>query len=267
MKTMSVFWLVGCLLVSPVSALAAGAEYPKFAFMAATEYTTGTYGGDEDIEDIYVPLSGLVDMRRFSLKLTVPYLSVRAPEGTVVIGPGGEPIPGTGDVRTNSGLGDIIASATVYDVVYSRRLNFAIDINGRVKFGTADAEKGLGTGENDYSIRADFLKFGDRLTLIGSVGYKFRGDTAETNFENVVTGSIGGMYKFSPALKGGLFFDYREPTISGNESIQELSALLSTRVGENWRLQVYVMAGLTDTSLDWGTGIQMKRYLAARRDD
>jgi hypothetical protein len=267
MKALNLIALTSCLLTLHNSVLAADSDYPRFSVSGATEYTTGTYGGDVKIEDIYVPLSGTMDFRRYSFRLTVPYLSVKAPEGTIIIGPGGEPIPGTGDLTTNSGMGDIIASATVYDVVYNRRMDFAIDLTGRVKFGTADAEKGLGTGETDYSVRGDFLKFWDQFTLIGSLGYKFRGDTADTDFSNVLTASAGGTYKFTPKLKGGLFLDYRESAIDSSNSIRELSAFLSHRVSEYWRLQAYVMTGFTDSSLDWGCGIQIKRVLPNRRDD
>ena len=31
-----------------------------------------------------------------------------------------------------------------------------IDLTGKVKFGTADENKGLGTGENDYAVQADW---------------------------------------------------------------------------------------------------------------
>lgn len=267
MKVLDLIALSGCLVALQNTVLADDSTYPRFTISGATEYTTGTYGGDDKIEDIYVPLSGTLELRRSSFRLTVPYLSVKAPEGTIIIGPGGEPLPGTGDLKTNSGIGDVIASATVYDVVYSRRMDFAIDLTGRVKFGTADAEKGLGTGETDYSVRADFLKFWDQFTLIGSLGYKYRGDTADTDFNNVMTASAGGTYKFTPKLRGGLFLDYRESAIDGSESIRELSAFLSHRASENWRLQAYVMTGFSDSSLDWGCGIQIKRILHNRRDD
>ena len=258
--------LTGCLAAIHGTGLAAESDYPKFTVSGAAEYATGTYGGDIDIDDIYFPFSGTMDSQRFSLRLTVPYLSVSAPEGTVILGPGGQPIPGTGDRTTNSGLGDIIASATIYDVVYNRKRDFAIDLTGRVKFGTADVDKGLGTGETDYSVRADFLKFWEKFTLLGALGYKFRGNTADTSFNNVVTASAGATYKFTVRLRGGVFFDYRDSAISGNDSIQELSVFLSNKVSERWRLQVYMMTGFTDSSLDWGGGIRIKRVLPNRRD-
>ena len=266
MKSAQRILLLGSLVLFTGVTAAEQENVPRFSISAGAEYTTGTYGGDADIEDFYAPLKATMDFRRLSFRLTLPYLSVRAPEGTVIIGPGGEPIPGTGDITTNSGIGDIIASATIYDVVYSRRLDLAVDVSGRVKFGTADADKGMGTGETDYSVRVDALKFWDRFTLIGSLGYKFRGDTAETDFENVLMASVGGSYRITPELKGGLFYDYRESAL-GDDSIQELSAMLSRKVSENWRLQAYVMTGLTDTSLGWGAGVQIKRNFRTFRDD
>ena len=267
MNARRLFIVAGCLVVCCGATAAASGDFPRYSLSAATEYTTGTYGGDVDIEDIYVPLTGTVDLKRTSFRITVPYLSMRAPEGTTIVGPGGEPIPGPGELRTNSGLGDIIVSGTIYDVFHSRRLRLAVDLVGRAKFGTADVDDGLGTGENDYSARIDVLKFWEQFTLIGAIGYKFRGDTPDTDFDNVLTASVGGIYSFTPQLRGGLFLDYRESAISDNDSIQELSVFLSRRVSDDWRYQVYVMTGFTDSSLDWGGGIQVKRVLRNRPGD
>src|SRR5210317_2429335 len=109
--------LLGGLILSAGVTAAATGDDPRLSIAAGAEYTTGGYGGDADIEDFYVPLKATVDFRRLSFRLTVPYLSVRAPEGTVITGPGGEPIPGTGDIVTNSGIGDVIGSITLHDVI------------------------------------------------------------------------------------------------------------------------------------------------------
>jgi hypothetical protein len=240
----------------------AAEEAPRFTLSAGAEYTTGTYGGDTDIEDFYIPLKGTVEFRRVSLRLTVPYLSVRAPEGTVITGPGGEPIPGTGDIVTNSGIGDVIGSVTVYDVIRNRRLGLAMDLTGKVKFGTADVDKGLGTGENDFTAQADFLKFADRFTWIASIGYKFRGQPPGAVLDDAFLASAGGIYKLSGETRAGVFFDYRESSI-GADPAQELSLFLSNRLGADWRLQAFVFRGFTDSSADWGAGLHVKRYLPA----
>ena len=260
MRTVNNFLLLGGLVLLAGVTAAGQGDDPSFSISAGAEYTTGAYGGDEDIEDFYVPLKATMDFRRLSFRLTVPYLSVRAPEGTVITGPGGEPIPGTGDIVTNSGIGDVIGSVTVYDVIRNRRLGFAMDLTGKVKFGTADADKGLGTGENDFTVQADFLKFTDSITWVGSVGYKIRGEPPGATLDDAFLASAGGIYKFSDDTRAGMFFDYRESSI-GADAAQELSLFVSNRVGVDWKLQAYVFKGFTDSSADWGGGFQVKRNL------
>ena len=264
MKTVQKSLLLGGLILSAGLAAAGQGDGPRVSIAAGAEYSTGTYGGDADIEDFYVPVKAAVDFRRLSFRLTVPYLSVRAPEGTVITGPGGEPIPGTGDIVTNSGIGDVIGSVTVYDVIRNRRLGFAMDLTGKVKFGTADVDKGLGTGENDFTVQADFLKFTDRITWIGSVGYKFRGQPPGATLDDAFLASAGGIYKFSDDMRGGMFFDYRESSI-GADPTQELSVFLSSRVSFDWRVQAFLFRGFTDSGADWGAGLQVKRYLPSLR--
>jgi len=260
MKLVQLVSFLGCAAMLQ-SVTAAAEDYDaKFSLSAGVELTSGTYGGDEDIEDTYVPITATADYGRLSFRLTIPYISVRAPEGTI-FDPDGAPLPGTGEMTTESGLGDIVGSATIYDVLYSDRLGLAMDLTGKIKFGTADVDKGLGTGESDLSVQADFYKFMDQFTLMSSVGYKFRGDPADIDLDNVLMASVGGTYKFTPDVNGGLFFDYRESAISGNDSVQELTGFVSRRITDDWRLQVYALTGFSDSSPDWGVGIRMKRAM------
>jgi len=252
-------WLGCVVMLQSVTSVADNYD-PVFTLSTGVDTTSGRYGGDVDIEDFYIPMTVSADYGRFAVRLTVPYLSVTAPEGTI-IGPGGEALPGSGELSTESGLGDIIASITFYDVISSRRLGLAMDLTGKVKFGTADEEKGLGTGESDYSVHADVYKFLDKFTLLSSVGYKFHGDPAGYDLNDVFMASLGGTYKLTTDVNGGLFFDYRESSISGNDSVQEVSVFISRRSSENWRLHIYALAGFTDSSPDWGGGITIKRAM------
>jgi hypothetical protein len=226
------------------------------------EYTTGSYGTDADIEDVYIPLSAIFEGSRVSMRITVPYLSSTAPEGTVY-DPDGVPIPGSGADVTESGIGDVLASVTVYDVIRSDRHRFVMDITGKVKFGTADYDKGLGTGENDYSIQADFLKFLDRTTLIASLGYRVRGEPTGVSLDNSVIAALGTTYRFTSDLKGGLFFDYRQSSLASNDDSQEISAFLSRRLSDGWKIQFYVLAGFSDSTPDFGGGLMVKKTLTS----
>jgi hypothetical protein len=234
-------------------------------FSTGVEYSTGQYGGPDDIEEVYVPFTFRVGLDRVGLRITAPYLSVTAPGDTIVADPGTEPIPGSGATVTESGLGDIVAAVTLYDLYISDSGSLVIDATGKIKFGTADETKGLGTGENDYTIQFDAYRFFDRLSLQGTAGYRMRGDPPGIDLNDVFLASVGGAYLASPNTMVGIYFDYRESSISGIDDIQELSGFASFRLSRAWRMEVYAFTGLTDSSTDFGGGLLFSTDLSQLR--
>ena len=242
-------------LVLAMASTTAQSGESSFSLSAGVEFTSGEYGGTEDIEDLYVPITGTIYLDNVAISLTVPYLSFRAPSGTTVTDPGGMPVPGSGQTIKESGLGDVVAGVTIYDVFLSDDRSVALDLVGRVKLGTADRDKGLGTGEQDFLLRADLYKFFDRYTLIGSGGYKLRGDPSDVDLENGFLASIGGSYELNSNSSVGLFYDYRESSLQDSDALSEVSLYSSHALGESWYVQLYVLAGFSDSSPDWGGGI------------
>jgi hypothetical protein len=179
---------------------------------------------------------------------------VRAPADTI-IGPDGQPLPGSGEITTESGLGDITASVTLFDAFYSPDLDFALDVTGAVKFGTADVDAGLGTGESDISLYLDGYKWFDRFTLIGSVGYRWRGEPADVDFDDVLMASVGGAWEAGSASMLGIMFDYRQSALADADDIQEATAFVSFELSERRYLEIYAFTGFTDSSADWGGGV------------
>lgn len=219
------------------------------------EYSSGDYGGEESINETYLPVNFIYDAPRVTARVTVPYLSVRAPEGTITEGPDGETVVGEGPVTTESGIGDVLAALTVYDVLVLGQGDYAMDLTGKVKFGTADEDDGLGTGKNDYSIEANLFRFFDQFTILGVGGYVVRGDPPEVDLQNGFYASLGGTYRVTDQARAGLFCDYREASLEGSDALQEISATLSSRLGTSWWASAYVLAGIGDASPDWGAGL------------
>jgi hypothetical protein len=178
---------------------------------------------------------------RVDLRLTVPYLEVE-----------------TGPDTTESGLGDVIGAVTVYDVFRSADGTLALDFTGKVKLGTADETIGLGSGETDYSVQADVYKALRRGGFSTGVGYKLRGDTTTLDLQDVWFGYVGGLYFFSPRTLGELYFDYRQPSLVGNDAVREAIAAITRRTSSRWRIHLYVIKGLSDTSPDWGAGLSTR---------
>lgn len=229
-----------------------------FELGVGAEYTTGEYGGDAPVDEFYVPVTATLDLDRVALRLTVPFLSVRAPELTMIDGPDGQPIVGEGPTVTTSGVGDVVAAVTLYDAFVTRNGDFALDLTGKVKFGTADADEGLGTGADDYSLQADWFRFFDQFTLMGTAGYSLRGDPQGYDLGDTFYASLGGSYALGRRLSCGAFFDYREAAVIGSESAQELSGWISTGVGDHGRAELYVIGGFGDGSPDWGAGLSFR---------
>jgi hypothetical protein len=222
------------------------AQDGQLSLRAGIERVSGDYGSSEELSDLYMPLTVLYDGRRLGFRATLPYLEVEFTDAVTSL------------PYTESGLGDVILGLTVYDVLRSSDGSIVVDITNKLKLGTADELKGLGTGETDYSVQADIYKFFGRSTLVGSAGYKLRGEPAAVTIDDTWFMSAGSLYRFTDSVSGGLFLDYRQSSVPGNDSIRELTASISRRMAADWRIQAYLVRGLGDTSLDWGAGMSVR---------
>ena len=224
---------------------------------AGVEYTSGKYGSPEKTDTLFVPFYGKYETGPWTLRLTVPWLQITGPGN--VVGVGGDRIVlpgGAGPRRTESGLGDITASA-FYNVISERTAPIGVDLGAKVKFGTADENKGLGTGQNDYSVQADLFKpLGGKFSAFGSLGYRWYGDPPGVTLRDVWYFSIGGSYRATDTLSAGLAYDYRPSITPTGGEISELTLFFSQRVSREMRLQPYLVVGFGKASPDYGAGIQ-----------
>jgi hypothetical protein len=232
----------------------AAADNSTLKLSTGAEYITGDFGGTEPVEQLYIPVTTRYTTKRYSFRLTVPYISLTAPTGTVQSD--GTILPGTGPIVTESGMGDVIAGVTYRDAFNSEvASDVAIDFTAKVKFGTADVDKGLGSGENDYTIQTELYKFLDRIMLFGILGYKFRGDPPGVDLNNSLIAYMGGNYRLTPAFRTGVDFYYQEALFSGADDQVELSAFLGYKLSNTQYLRSYLIKGFGDASPDWGVGV------------
>lgn len=230
--------------------LAAAPAWPQdtpLSFSVGLEQASGDYGGNVDLADTYLPLTLRYETNRMSFRVTVPFLDVEFadPSGT--------------ETWSENGIGDVVLGLTVYDVIRSRDRNVAVDVTTKVKMGTADERKGLGTGETDYSLQADVYRFLRDGSLVASIGYRFRGAPSDVVLEDTWILYFGGFRRLAPRLTGGLLFDYRESSIPAFESIRSLTTTLSHRLDHGWYVQGYLAKGFSDSTPDWGAGFSMTR--------
>jgi hypothetical protein len=235
---------------------------------AGIDYTSGKYGTSTTTDITQVPLTLGYETGDWSFKLDVPYIHVTGADNVI---PGVGPVvnnnpkkrghgkknvvvaPTPASTGSASGLGDITAAAT-YEVYTNKAANFGIDLTGKVKFGTASADDGLGTGKNDYTFNVDLYKGFGAWTVFGGVGYTWLGSSQYIRLNDVFTANAGLAYKLDSKSSLGAYYDYREKAASTSFARNELTGYYSYKFASAWKAQAYVTKGFTDGSPDWGVG-------------
>jgi hypothetical protein len=246
------------LLLILLLALSRAATADIFTLSVGAEYISGDFGGDTTVSEWYLPVTGKYITNDYVFRITVPYIRLNAPAGTTISGGAGGQLTGIGtdESSTEQGLGDIVASMTVMDVLDTEFTSgVSLDLTGKIKFATADETTGMGTGENDYTVQASLLKFGPTLSPYAVLGYTFRGDPPGSDLMNVWSVLAGGTYHITPVLGASLDYYYSESSTLYSSSQKEVTALLYYRISRNYGMQWYVLRGLADGSPDWGMGV------------
>ncbi len=220
------------------------------------DYSSGKYGTASTTTVASIPLSIKYETENLTLKASLPWLRVTAATGTS-LGPDGRPSSGgTGIRRTESGAGDLVTSLT-WMAYHNSTNGIAIDLTGKVKWGTADAGKGLGTEKNDLSAQVDFYKSLGKTALFTTLGYKVFGDPAGINFRNVPYAGIGFSHKTSSLTAFGLTWDYRPKVVDTGTHTSELTGFVTHKLSDSTKAQLYLVKGLADGSPDWGGGLSL----------
>lgn len=241
---------------------------------AGIDYTTGKYGTSTTTDITQVPVTLGYEIDSWSFKLDVPYIHVSGADNVIPgIGPvknnnpngrgkgkgngngnsQGGTTPTTATSGSASGLGDITASAT-YEAYTNSAAQFGIDLTGKIKFGTADENKGLGTGKNDYTVSVDTYKGFGAWTVFGGVSYTWLGSSQYIQLNDVFGANVGASYKLDTHSSFGAYYDYREKASDTSFARNELTGYYAYKFASGWKAQAYVTKGFTDGSPDWGVG-------------
>lgn len=268
--------ITACALVCPSLGQAADSNLTTGV---TVEYTSGKYGGAESTDILYIPVFAKYRAQSFTFGLTIPYIRISGP-GNVVGGltpivqdrRNGASKPedfndsssnssGSGGVSrvSNSGLGDIIASVT-YAAIDGGANGMNVDIGTRVKFGTADETKNLGTGKNDYSLEVVMDKPFGNITPSVTVGRRWMGDTDTIDFRNVWYASAGLAYRLARNDTVTLDYDYGQAVLADTPRSSDLTIGLNHKFGTTSKVRFYALKGLNDGSPDYGGGISLYAY-------
>lgn len=248
------------LMVALAPLLFGNAVAGDYTFTTGAEYTSGDYGTGIDTTSWYVPFTVGYAAETFAWSVTVPYVRVDGSalvtgiRSTTVRGPGGmrpqDPTTLTNEERIDSGLGDVTLSAS-YQLQKETPVKPWLALTGKIKLGTADEEKNLGTGENDYAVQIEAAKG----MFDGFIGYNVLGDTDTTDYDNILygAGAVSLSLQSSWHVRSELYLE--QSPLSGIDPVRELTVSFSRPIPGERQLSLYAIKGFSDSSPEWGLGV------------
>lgn len=217
-------------------------------------YSEGEFGTGQNTQIWYVPTFVQYKNGPLRLKATVPYIAVKN-QGAVVSGGTviGNTEPGT-ETTTRGGLGDIWLDAR-YTVRGTQGMPDLVPY-AKVKFGTASASEGLGTGENDYEAGMSFEGvLGSTVFPFATLGYRWIGEPAGVDLRNVATYEAGSSFLAGDRQVITLMFSGRQSAQPGFPAAADAIVAWNYDLEPGSGLQVYVDKGLSEGSPDYSVGI------------
>ena len=154
--------------------------------------------------------------------------------------------------QTESGLGDVTLASRYY-LIDEQDWIPSVNLTGRIKFPTADEDKGLGTGEFDYGFGGELAKSLTRdLILYLDGGYTFLGDPKERNFRNQWNYDVGLGYYLTDDLRASVFYEEYRAVVKGIPNAKDLYGDLNYRITNAVRVNLGGFVGLSDSAADFG---------------
>jgi hypothetical protein len=229
---------------------------------SGVDYSSGKYGAASTTDILSVPVNAIYETGAWSLKLTVPYLSVTG-DGEVIAG--GRYGRGRGMMATTtttttvtttrttqSGLGDV-ATMLTYNMYSGENYESGIDLSGRVKFGTAS--KALGTGQNDYAVQIFMYRDVGDISPNLLLGYEMLGSSVQLPLNNVFYGIAGSSYRISDGLHIGAEYKYGQKASDTLAEQRQATLYANLQIAADVYLRGYVLKGYAAGSPDSGYGM------------
>ncbi len=227
------------------------AESSRLSFSTSVNYSVGDYGTNQNTSLLYVPFTiRVTPIEPLTLGLTVPY--IRQSTQSIVLTGGGVATRQSQVRQTEEGLGDILLKGE-YAFLEEQSALPGIAGSLKIKFPTADKNKGLGTGEFDETGGVSLSKTVIQgLVAYLDLAYTFVGSPPGTHFNNSFAWSVGAASLLTPSLTLFGFLDGATAISKGQENPLELRFGGEYKLTQVVRLTASASAGLSKGSADYG---------------
>ncbi|MNM36659.1 hypothetical protein D3C81_473740 [compost metagenome] len=241
-----------------------------FTLGTGFDYSSGDYGSDTTTEIVSVPVTANWRYGNFNARVSVPWWRVSGdpnvlPEiGDVnnnnplgrgrlpLIGGAGQP-SAENQRGTASGLGDVVA-AMAWTVPLGA--SSGLDLGVNAKIATADEDKGLGTGSNDYGATLDAYRDFDGTLLFGGIGRTKLGSAEYIALKEHVDSVNLGLSQRLGKGRIGAMVEQRSASTHDREDRRDATVFYA-RGTNSGRVQFHASRGFTDGGSKWGAGVSI----------
>jgi len=240
----------------PEAPLPAGREH--FQLKVGAGYDQGDFGARDTTRSFYVPVTFLYLGERFDVVVTSLSIYLDTESSVVVID--GVPTPSDRQRQSRAaGFGDLYFKGRYYLLEDPGLDSFVPGVAPflKVKAPTADADKGLGTGEWDFGFGVEWDKRFREFFLLGDFSYTIIGDPPNQDLRNRPAASIGIGRQFTTNVSGTVLLDWRRSIVANRDDAVELTGIVQWRLARTLTLSPYAFVGLTDGSPDFGLGFEV----------
>jgi hypothetical protein len=281
-------WFLTALLVAATPAIAS-AQSGEWQVGTAPSFSSGTYGTDGRTEVLHTPFTVRRHFDDGDLAVVFPITCIRGAGGVTVVsgspvrtepsgsraGTGGTtgrtgttaPARGSGDPVpvaapapvADCGLGDIVVRGRYY-LVDERGWLPTIALRAHVKAPTANAQRGLGTGQPDEGIGIEVSRLlaGGLMVMVDG-GYTMIGRPVGVDFNNTWWYDVGVGQRLGGRVDVSAFFEEYAAIAPGLPSARELLGAVSVRAAAGWRFQITGLIGLSEGAPDHGLTLGASR--------
>jgi len=236
-------------------------------------FTSGDYGTGTDTDITYVPVTIRRSFGDGDLSLIIPYIHIESTQNVTIVGGspnrikkargGGGGVVGTSVTTrrtTEEGLGDLILQGRYYVLAETEVLPL-IGLIGRIKFPTADEDKGLGTGELDVGFGLELSKsFSEEWEGYFDVGYTFIGDPSGLDLRDQWYYSLGLGHCLTMDLLVSAYYEEWRALVAGEPNPRDLFFTVNYNFSQEVEFTAGLILGLSDGAPDYGVtgGIRVR---------
>src|SRR5438552_17125796 len=201
-------------------------EREHFQLKVGAGYDQGDFGTKDTTRSFYAPVTFRYLGERFDVGVTASLIYLDTDTSVVVVD--GQPTQSDRQRRSkDAGFGDL----------YFKGRDFLVDDAGpdslfpglapfvKIKAPTADADKGLGTGEWDGGFGLEWDKRFREFFLLSDVSYTFMGSPPHQDFRDPPAISIGIGRQFTRVIAGSVKPDWRRSIVAGGDNAVEVTGI------------------------------------------